>query len=69
VGEISVSSQVFPKGFFVANLFRINCPVIRNSKSDRCDILFYARSETPLSWWCWFLHPCPCGIGQFQGFP
>jgi hypothetical protein len=50
--------------------------MIRNSKSHRCGILFYAWSGTPLSEWCrlhWHpilrmqFHPCPCIIGQFQG--
>jgi hypothetical protein len=35
--------------FFVANLFRINCLAIRNSESDRCGILFYARIGNPPS--------------------
>jgi hypothetical protein len=47
-----------------------------NSKSDRCGILFCARTETPLSEWCRLhrhsilrmkFHPCPYIIGQFQG--
>jgi hypothetical protein len=40
------------KLLFVANLFRINCPIVRNNKSDRRGILFYARSGTPLQEWC-----------------
>jgi hypothetical protein len=33
--KVEVDGEVFC-GFFVANLFRINCPMIRNSKSDSC---------------------------------
>jgi hypothetical protein len=68
-------NNVFYIYIFVANLFRINGPMIRNSGSDRCGILFHARSGTPLSEWCRLhchpilrmqFHPCPCIIGQFQ---
>jgi hypothetical protein len=64
-----------PWAFFVANLFRINCLMNRNSKSERCGILFYARSRAPLSEWCrlhWHpilriqFHPCPCVVGQLS---
>jgi hypothetical protein len=34
--------------FLVANPFRIDCSMIRNIESDRCGILLYARSATPL---------------------
>jgi hypothetical protein len=40
---------VSTNGVFVANLFRINCPAIRNSESGRCGILFYARIGNPPS--------------------
>jgi hypothetical protein len=46
--------------FVVANHFWINCPMSRNSESDRCGILFYARSRTPPSeWWQLYWHPIP----------
>jgi hypothetical protein len=38
--------------FVVANLYRINCPIVRNSESDRHGILFYSRCGTPLQEWC-----------------
>jgi hypothetical protein len=52
----------------VDNPFRIDCSTIRNKESERCGILFYVRSRTPLSEWCRFywhpilrmkFHPCP----------
>jgi hypothetical protein len=65
LGNLVVSWYIFPRFgthnivflifIFVANLFWIDCPMIRNSESDRCGILFYARSKTPISEW-WQLH-------------
>jgi hypothetical protein len=63
--------------FFVANLFRINCPIVRNSESDRRGILFYARRGTPLQEWHrmhWrpihrmHFHPCPYVVEKQSGF-
>jgi hypothetical protein len=64
-----LNNVVVFSGFFVAYLFRINCP----SESGRCGILFNAKSGTSPSEWCrlhWHpiprmqLHPCPCAVGQ-----
>jgi hypothetical protein len=49
VVAVDVAVAVVAVVVVVANPFRINCSVIRNSESYRCGILFYARSETPLS--------------------
>jgi hypothetical protein len=46
------SKPIWPLKNGVANLFRINCCMVRNCESDRRDILFYARSGTPLQEWC-----------------
>jgi hypothetical protein len=47
--DIEFAVKQVRKDLFVAFLFRINCPMIRNSDSDRCGILFYVRRRTSLS--------------------
>jgi hypothetical protein len=41
--------EVTKEPFWVANLFRIICPMARNSKKDRSGFWFYAKSRAPLS--------------------